>query len=519
MDPIPPPTAKDRTFVTACSLVVGIAIVYLSFLTKQYYWDGIAFAQAIEDAAGLDRSLIHPSHLIYNAVGYVFYRVVRALGANIRAVTALQILNSLLSAFAAGTLFLILRKTVRSLYLSISLTLLFAFSSTWWKFSTDADAYIASVFFILIAFYLILPGNKPRPFVTAAMFLLSIVFHELAIFFGVVLAIGLIQQTEGKHERVIAALKFVTFTALLTLLIYGACFYFASGKVSLLGFLRWVTYHSPDGDFSFSLAENIKYTLRGHVRLFFGGRFNLLNGLVNPIILGLIVIGTVAALAFLYFAARKLGKVRSAWPLRREWDSNHRKLLRLVLVWLTLYELFLFFWIPQNTFYRLFYLPALILLIGLFAVSARNGLQRKRTYTLASFVAMLTLANFLFQIFPYSHVEKYSPLKFAIQMNREWPSGTTIFFAADNSDENLMRYFNPGTQWKKIDMTQTNLLDEELKAANERAVTTWLETTAIDNLESTPSGKQWLSEHSAKDVFAVNDSAYRIRFIQVLPGK
>src|SRR4026209_710560 len=89
-------------------LMVAIALVYLTFPTRVYYWDGIVFAQAIEDAARLSPSLVHPHHLIYTFGGYIFYKLLLALGFNLRAVTALQILNCLLSAACAGVLFSIL---------------------------------------------------------------------------------------------------------------------------------------------------------------------------------------------------------------------------------------------------------------------------------------------------------------------------------------------------------------------------------------------------------------------------
>jgi len=61
------------------------------------------------------------------------------------------------------------------------LTLLFALSATWWKFSTDANAYIPSVFFLLLGFYLVLPDRKPRPLVLALTFFAAMCFHQLAV--------------------------------------------------------------------------------------------------------------------------------------------------------------------------------------------------------------------------------------------------------------------------------------------------------------------------------------------------
>src|SRR5215218_1732314 len=89
-------------------LLIAIALIYLLFPTRVYYWDGIVFAQAIEDASKLNASLVHPNHLIYNFVGYLFYKLLHSLGAEVRALVALQILNSLLSAACARIFFSIL---------------------------------------------------------------------------------------------------------------------------------------------------------------------------------------------------------------------------------------------------------------------------------------------------------------------------------------------------------------------------------------------------------------------------
>ena len=82
-------------------LFIAIALIYLLFPTRNYYWDGIIFAQSIEDATSLNSSLVHPNHLIYNYAGYIFFKLLRSLGAEIRALTALQILSSILGAACA----------------------------------------------------------------------------------------------------------------------------------------------------------------------------------------------------------------------------------------------------------------------------------------------------------------------------------------------------------------------------------------------------------------------------------
>ncbi|HJU92728.1 MAG TPA: hypothetical protein VJ656_07345, partial [Pyrinomonadaceae bacterium] len=398
-------------------LFVAIAVIYLAFPTRVYYWDGIVFAQTIEDASSLSPSLVHPNHLIYNFAGYIFYKLLDTLGFDLRALTALQILNSLLSAACAGVLFAILSDTLRSNYLSICLTLLFAFSATWWKFSTDANAYIPSVLFLLISFYLILPDRRPRPLLVGLTFFVAMAFHQLAVVMFPVLALAIYLQVSTKR-RVLNVVYFSVVAIVLIVMAYGYLFYLASGTFDLARLIRWTASFSPDADTGFHWWSNLQYSLRGQVRLFFGGRFNLLKGITNPFVV-VLMIALASAVVFVIFELfRNLGRILNPrWLRELHLIPRQKTVLLLSLVWAVLYLVFLYFWLPQNTFYRLFYLPTFILLFGLGISAIRNDAWRSRRIT-AMFVVAVALANFLFLIYPFSHVEKYPPLAFAFEMNR-----------------------------------------------------------------------------------------------------
>src|SRR5438132_14133553 len=75
------------------ALFVGVLIIYLLLLTRNYYWDGIFFAQTIEDAPRLNSSLLHPNHLLDQVLEYLVYRAIRMIGLDVRALTILQISN------------------------------------------------------------------------------------------------------------------------------------------------------------------------------------------------------------------------------------------------------------------------------------------------------------------------------------------------------------------------------------------------------------------------------------------
>jgi hypothetical protein len=496
-------------------LFVGLVSIYLSFPTRNYYWDGITFAQTIENATDF-KSLIHPSHLLYNAVGYVFYHLLLTVGFSARALTALRILNALLSGMAAVILFFTLKSIFRSLYLAGWLTLLFGLSATWWKYSTDADAYIVTVLLLLIAFRFILPFAKARPVLVAVLYSLSMCFHELAIFFGPVVILGLLFQHGNTRQKIRSVILFAAISFVLISAVYFFCFYIASQTLDLRSFIRWLTYYSPDASFTFNIWNDLSYTLRGHFRLFLSGRLNLLQGLINPIV-GVLIALLVMDLCVLAYLVFKSFRPRVSESIRKPIDDRRgRPLLTVSTVWASIYLIFLFVWLPQNTFYRLFYLPALIVVVGLFAWARYPLNAYQPAYRIATLTIAVALANFLFFIFPYSHAEKFPPTRFAFDMNDQWHVNTTVYYDFENSDNNLVRYFAPNTRWVQLKDPQNLISNLSNRYSEGRTV--WLETTAIDRMKSTPEGAEWLKAHEIPTSRrALEDKAFRIEFVQVMP--
>ena len=501
-------TPTRRLAGSPAFMSLALLALYLAFPTKVYYWDGIVYAQMIEDAAAAAKiSLAHPNHLIYGFVGYFLFRTLHAVGMNLRALSVLRLLNSVFSAGCAALLFAILRDTFRSTYYSVCLTLLFALSAMWWKFSTDANPYIPSVFFLLLTFYLVLPDRKPAPLPAALSFVAAMCFHELAIMSYPVFALGVYWQ-EGSLRRsrgLRNVIKFSLVTFVLTAGMYAVLFYESSGEFNVVSLVRWAGLYSSDADTTFAFWSNLEYSLRGQVRLFFGGRLNLLHGLMNPVILILIGLFAVAVLFLTIAVLRNLATLPARWREARL-EPQEKTIFQLASLWLVLYVGFLFFFLPQNTFYRLFYLPAVILIFGV-ALAAMTRTTPRRRFTTAVFVFAVGLGNFLFLIYPFSRIEKYPPLALALQMNRDWPPGTVVYYSTQTSDDSLIRYFNSASTW--------NQLPDQFGSLRESA---WLETTAIDRISSSAEGAQWLKVHGQPaTLHELDNGAYRIRFIRVVP--
>ena len=496
-------------------MFAGILLAYLLLLTKNYYWDGIFFAQTIEDAPNLNASLLHPNHLFYNVLGYLFYRAARGIGLQVRAVEVLQVMNCFIGAACAYVLFRILLGCLKSVYLSAVLTLLFAFSQTWWKFSTDADSYIASVFFLLVSFYLILPNRNPQPFLLALAHALSMFFHQLAILFFPVIVVGILLQTSSQpaKRRLASVLQYSLTAFLITFPVFYYSFYLVTGSFAFKPFLQWITTFSPEHGFTFNFWDNLTYTLRGHSRLFAGGRLSFLRDLKSPFMFVTAGISLIVASFFFFKLIQHFRELKRAFRRALEDKDNFKALRILCIVWIAIYLVFLFFFIPQNTFYRLFYLPAIIVLVGTLLapyVTAQNHVPRYRT---ALFVALLAVVNLTFSAYPYAQVRANPPLALALEMNKVWPRGTTIYFAMWNSDNSLVRYFNPRTVWREANREKVEM---EMQNPQTGSGSIWMDTTLIDLYQSTPEGKRWLEAHAIRrPEYELVNSKFRLQFYEI----
>ena len=123
--------------------------VYLLLPTRNYYWDGVAFAINVEKQLPL-RDTLHPNHLIYTAAYVWLYHAALLIGLKTRALFLMQFVNSLLAGASVALVYRALRRRTIRTDGAIAGALAFAFAATWWKFSTDADAYIPSIFLIVV---------------------------------------------------------------------------------------------------------------------------------------------------------------------------------------------------------------------------------------------------------------------------------------------------------------------------------------------------------------------------------
>ncbi|HET9943353.1 MAG TPA: hypothetical protein VFR05_08430 [Terriglobia bacterium] len=413
----------------------------MSFPTKNFYWDGIQFAQEIETGFG-GPWFFHPNHLLYSPLGRQLWLAANAMGWDVRALTVLQIISMVTGAAAVAMMFLVLLETGASPYFSACFAMVFAFCATWWRFATDAGSYVPSIFLILVCFWLLVRrDHPPNPFAAGLTLCGAMLLHQLAALFVpiAVLTLWLRSKDMPQAQRLGRFLVFVLAAGVPTAGLYAMVFVIERDVWTLPQFMAWVTSHSQDVSFSFDIPRSLWLSLQGHIRLMLGGNLRLVLQQRSPVSI-VAAVGLAMSLLVLLWRLVQMppGGPR---PVRQEM----KWMLPVLGVWWGIYVLFLVFWLPHNTFYRLFYLPALIILISAVVPSGKTKYNR-----LALAVAALFLLNFGFHIYPQTKAESNPPLQIAGEMRAIWSPGDVVYWDVFNANNRTIRYFNPQVEWKEL---------------------------------------------------------------------
>ncbi|HEY3740647.1 MAG TPA: hypothetical protein VGL53_12425 [Bryobacteraceae bacterium] len=466
-----------RTFILALPF-----LFYCLFPTRNYYWDGLAFAIDIEKHP-LSSALLYPSHLIYESFGGWLYRLSEIAGMHTRALYLMQGANCVLAGLSVFLLDKCLRLRNVPADIAVAWALVFGFSATWWRFASDANAYVPAIFLLLCA-EILLESNR----VTAAAVLTAcaMLFHELAVLFLLVALIRLFPKTK-------TALLFLAIAVVPVALAYVIAYHAGPGGAPGNGFFAWVTWHSPDSSFSFRPLNDVIVSLRGTLRLFFGGRLAEFAGdAVSKVSVAVLAAAIAAFFVALWQAIRKR-ELRAIAPSRY------------LLAWIGVYVIFLLFWMPQNTFYRLFYLAPLVLLL---ATALHPGLRLVWT-----FAAVLALWNFTFLSYPQSRPEANAPLRFALARVQDWSPGTPIVFRTFHPDLWTISYFNQQASWIGLDHPDPNRLQQLLDQASAGGRSLWIEETAYLAAQADPAARNWMTLHELpKELIEFKDDRHDFRF-------
>ena len=443
-------------------LLAGGILLYLAFLTKTYYWDGVLFSLYIEKvrAGELPAAILfHPNHLIYTAVGYAFCWLAWLAGLRLRALTVLQVVNVMVSAGAGYALYGLAKSWTRSAGAALFCWLLFMGGATWWKFSTDADSYIYSVLFVILAVRFA-SANPAKLLAAGACHVAAMLFHELAIFvYAPVVTVILLDSRHPLARRLVNVAAYGAATSAVVTAAYLACYQYAD-HTTYPTLLRWITSYASDSDFTRSWSQVVGGYLMSYLKLFAGGKLSFLRDYFSvPLCLGLLV--CLAALGVAIKQARQ--------PRETSAGQVDKRTQLLLWVWFGSSALFLGMWDPGSTFHKLFVWPPLVLLLGTYA--------RVRPKVFVALAIALIGWNFAAFIYPRSHDTADPVLMLAEKADREMPKNARVYYRQLFPDDWYLEYFAPGRTWAPLPDTLEKL---KLEAGPVCLETTALQASSAD---------------------------------------
>ena len=504
----------QRPAVLVTVLALGL---YLSTLTAEYYWDGLAFAGQIERVArgdqGID-SLFHRNHLIYNPIVYVFYVIVRSLGLSVRALTIMQIISALSCAFGVAVFFQMARRISGSLYVASVGSALLAVSTCWWRSATDADAYSLSVALVLICLSAVL-SETPRWYVAGATLAGAILVHELA-FLSYPAAVTAVFLSNRIQNRLAFAIK-------LTLLALGVTFaaYYACAAVLFdiglpLDVMKW-TASNPYGVSFSNPIKQLPAFPKYQVDLIFGHSLKGFRRFGGATEWTFAVLGITAAFISIAVFRRRASIreiARSFWPERSDRDAEWRRVAALILVWVIPYVLFLLTWEPYFLHYRVYYLPPLVLWFVLALTNYHRKTGRTPSGAVALAVLALSFCNLAFFIGPHIRDSSNLLVVAAKQANSKWNEHTVIYFTDSSPVDGAFQYFNPETEWRGATPKAIMRLDDEIQRIDAEGGSVWLNDRAAKSVSPV-----WLSERAYGNVINVQLDTESYVYVQLSPAR
>lgn len=430
------PQRPLRFRMIVLSLFAAIFLLYAFFPTRTYYWDGVLFSLNIERVHGGElpaAALFHPNHLLYSALGYLLYKGFAACGLQVRAITVLQIVNIALGILAAWFVYGFARRLTNSAPVALFTVVLFAFGATWWKFSTDADAYIVTVLFLLLTIQCVARVH-PRLLPAASCHIAAMLFHELAVFAYVpVLTAIAFDRERSKATRIRLACVYILSTAACVAAVYFVAYRY-SDRSAYPNLLAWITSRAATSQTAHGLKQLGAYTL-SYVKLFAGGKLSLIREFFSiPEAVAFLACAACISWAVYLFCRHESGVGQA---------PGQRRPVQILWAWLAPYAIFFVWWEPASSFYKLFIWPPIALLIGIYAAR-----QRPKAFFAIAFG--LAAWNFGAFIFPHSHAEADPVLALAQGIDSQLPKSATVYYESFDPDDWYLAYFAPGRRWAKL---------------------------------------------------------------------
>ncbi|MFH1514279.1 MAG: hypothetical protein ABIG42_02340, partial [bacterium] len=357
------PGKSSRKFNSEGIVALLFTILYLLLPTKMYYIDGVFYAEHLENIPYYVNGF-HPHHLLYLPLMHFFYGVLHSILTALKGMTFLLIFSAVSGGITLYLFSLFLRKFGFSTFSRMCGTILLGSSYTYWHHSTDANIYIPAHLLTFIVILLVYSDNfmesRAKQILAGLLLGFAGLIHQISLFAILPLAWLIFIRTPDKKLQPV--LRFVISTLLVLIITYPTVFalYHGDTPATAGNFLRWTgAFARGSHYFSFNkehAGNFIDTTSRGHTNAFFPlkslervlydkstgdtpASFRLYRFIH---VLTLFSVGI-----FILVIFNKKDETQK---------TNNKFILFLFMVYYMLTAVFM----PENHFYRIFYLPPLI---------------------------------------------------------------------------------------------------------------------------------------------------------------
>lgn len=437
-----------RNLSSEAVVSIFFALLYLLIPTKVLFIDGIYYAEHLENMPYYDQGF-HPHHLIYLPLMHLLYGAFHLIFPWMRALVFLQALNAILGGLTIWVFSKILRRLNFSIISRVLAIILLGSSYTFWHHSSDASIYILVHLLILCVTLIVLSdrfhSSKSVQYSTGFLLGLTSLIHGIAAF--MIIPYGFYLWLKDKKNGMSKFRRFSIPFLLVGIITYPVIFLIFCGEAnqSLSSFLQWTgSYERAEYYFTFSgaYAHNIIQTItRGHYNAFF-----TLKPLEKILFDGFSGDTAVSFKLYMYFLfLTALTVVSFIFQSINCSDKNRRSMYFLFLAQFIVYFALTSLFIPENHYYRIFYLcPLIVIWTGMFSMLGESyKLILKPLVAIAILVFMYL--NLVKGIIPQARI-RYNPyLTITSQLDQVMTERDVVLFPyKDRYFTGIYRYFGKG---------------------------------------------------------------------------
>ena len=416
--------------------------LFLSFPSAMWNFDGVACAAALE--LGHPAYFFHANHLLYGFFGFLFWKLLCAPFGIARALPALQLFSSLLSAAGLVGLYRLCASILHNKLRALGLTLSLAVTAAFWVWSIEAQVYPLGFLALAWATFVLIHSSNPKKYVWAGLLHgAAVLGHQMHLLWIVPAVYWIRQEADFQPRRLrrylgsLAAVVLIPYLSVLAVVI-------APGRdlAHLLIWLKGSAGLTPDRHWAWHFPgwAGPLIWLKSTAPVLWGSFWPYGSAHVSGGLWLMTALCALAVLILLYRAASEF----------------HDRSVQFALLWLGVYGLFLSTWEPATLCYRMID----IIPLGILLAAGLKTLKPVAQGILISLILATTLTvNLATRIGPMRRPEENSFYQETLALSKI-TSPDSLYVSEGGMSWMYLLYFTGRTAWNKHSLDPQRLSAE-----------------------------------------------------------